>query len=103
MNKRHFEHMAAIVRAIRDGEWTHIAPVWASALPYAELAPFPDQHLANAELANYTRAIQTAEAFIVLSQEWNPSFDRKQFLIACGLAWRYGEAPIKRPRKARTA
>lgn len=40
------------------------------------------------------RAIQTAEAFIILATRFNPLFDRQRFLQACGLV----ETPKKRSK-----
>ncbi len=83
MQKRHFEHMASIVRAILDGEWTNEFP------PYGDesrsiVNDGPDE--------SYTRAVWTAEAFIKIAAEHNPRFDQNRFLIACGLK----EKPAKK-------
>lgn len=83
MQKRHFERMAAIVLSILQGEWTNERPSW---------APCDID-----ETTAVTRAVQTAEAFIMLASEDNPRFDRTRFLIACGLA----DKPVKAPKRRR--
>lgn len=70
MTKKHFERMAAIVRSILAGEWTHDCPPWAR-----EDTQSPD----------YVQAVQIAEVLIMLASEDNPRFDTDRFLIACGL------------------
>ncbi len=82
MTKKHFENAAVNVNAIRKGYWTSEAPRWANA---ELMARIPD---------DYTRAVQTAEAYIMLFKQFNPRFDQDKFLVACGLA----EAPAKRRR-----
>jgi hypothetical protein len=77
MQKRHFEHMASIVKAILDGHWI------------AEFPPYGDESRNaiswnNSDYA-YTRAVWTAEAFIKIAAEHNPRFDQDRFLVACGL------------------
>lgn len=75
MTKKHFEHAAAIVRAILAGEWTNEPPTWADNEPY-------EAH--DSIIDNSTRAVQTAEVFIYLFLEYNPRFNRARFLRACG-------------------
>jgi hypothetical protein len=70
LTKKHFERMAAIVRSILAGEWTHDCPPWAR-----EDTQSPD----------YVQAVQIAEVLIMLASEDNPRFDTDRFLIACGL------------------
>ncbi len=83
MTKRHFIRAAEIVNAICEGHWTSEPPSWA------------DRHAEDySALGDYGRAVQTAEAFIVLALEFNPRFDTNRFLIACGLA----DAPVKAKR-----
>lgn len=75
MTKKHFILAASMVKAILNDEWTHEPPDWAV------------RHLVHTECTeNYTRAVQTAEAFILLFRGFNPRFDENRFLIACGLA-----------------
>lgn len=90
MTKKHFEHAASIIRAILAGEWTNEWPIWAVCdsngnYQMGFIAPNVD---------NYTRAVQTAEAFIILFQAYNPRFSVNRFLVACGLA----EKPEKKRR-----
>lgn len=86
MTKQHFIRAAEIVRAINDGDWTHEAPDWAN---------FNDYYPA-AIMEHYTRAVQTAEVFIMLFSEHNPRFDYQRFLVACGLA--VAPAKVKKGR-----
>jgi len=81
----HFTRAAQIVNSIRDEQWTHEAPSWANEY-------FPDGRRAydgtpsfDEDTVAYTRAVQTAEAFIAMFQEFNPRFNRDKFLSACGL------------------
>ena len=85
MTKQHFQAMADIVKAIRDGKWTDDSPSWAN--PRLTGSPIPC----------YWRAVQTAEAFILIAERFNPLFNRDRFLVACGLV----AAPVK-VRKVRT-
>jgi len=61
---------ARLVKTIRDAGFTDDVPTWAVDDP------------SNLE---YTRAVQTAEAFIILFSQFNPRFNERQFLTACGL------------------
>jgi hypothetical protein len=72
MTKKHFDTAAAMVRAIADGHWTTDPPSWANVLRCSETD-------------DYSRAVQTAEAFILLFREFNAQFDDRRFLIACKL------------------
>ena len=92
MTKKHFQQMAEIVHAILYGCWTDEPPYWADPLRGDWQSSF------DATQMHYTRAVQTAEAFIVVCREFNPRFDEQQFLVACGLA----DAPPKRGTKGRT-
>ena len=77
MTKKHFQAAAAQVKSILDGDWTHEPPEWTNETHYNEVSiAWPD----------YVRAVQTAEAYILLFQEFNPRFDQQQFMKACGLA-----------------
>jgi hypothetical protein len=69
--------MASIVRSILDGEWTNDSPEWSNRWDYNDGAN---------TITPYARAVQTAEAFIHLAEQWNPRFDADRFLVACGLA-----------------
>lgn len=83
-----------MVRAILAGDWTFDPPDWADSERFDASAAEYDH---DSELsARYTRAVQTAEAFIILSQAFNPAFDSARFLQACGLV----DAPSKARRKA---
>ena len=72
VTKKHFIRAAEIVQSIRSGFWTNEPPDWADS---EAIRP----------ISSYQRAVQTAEAFIVLAREFNPRFDAQRFLIACGL------------------
>lgn len=98
MNKRHFEHMAAIVKAIHDGKWSHTQPEWVGPTDRSDewrTLEISDE-LGNLDI-NIVRAIMTAEAFINLASQWNPLFDRTRFLYACGLG------PKPQPKKRNRA
>lgn len=85
MQKRHFEHAASMVRSILYGKWTSEFPSWADRHGNI-VGPIEVDTEADGNLdANYTRAVWTAEAFILLFTAYNPLFDRDRFLIACGL------------------
>lgn len=79
MTKKHFEAMASIIAGIRNGLWTNELPCWADSTKV--LSHGPDFEIED----NYTRAVQAAEAFIMLASQENPRFDRTRFLNACGL------------------
>ena len=83
MTRKHFIAAAEIVRNIRNGQWTEDAPTWASD-GYAPPFEVSSASHGNVSFA-YTRAVQTAEVFIVLFQSFNPRFDQARFLVACGL------------------
>lgn len=87
MQKRHFEAMANLVRAILNGEWTHELPIWSGYDTGGDLAPIEvlTDDAGNLDV-NKVRAIWTAEAFIILARAHNPRFDERRFLKACGLA-----------------
>ena len=80
MTKLHFNRAAEIVRAILDGEWTNQLPDWAIMNDQFLL----DNVAVPAE-ADHLRAVQTAEAFILMFQQFNSRFDETRFLQACGL------------------
>lgn len=84
MTKRVFTFAAGMVAGIVAGSWTDEPPAWADRTKY------------NGDWDSYVRAVQTAEAFIMLFRAFNPLFDEKRFLVACGLV----DAPAKGKRKA---
>ena len=71
-----------IVREILDGRWASEPPLWASRVRF--VTPVIG-NWASIEEYDYTRAVQTAEAFCVLFAEMVPEFDETRFLRACGL------------------
>lgn len=73
ITRQHFTRAAEMVRAINEGYWTADPPDWA------------DPDCSDEE---YVRAVQTAEAFILLFSEFNPQFRTEKFLVACGLKGR---------------
>ena len=77
MTRQHFQHAAIIVKAIRDGYWTDDFPSWADDSRNVSIMDLNSDY--------YTRAVQTAEAFIKLFREFNPRFNQAKFLKACGL------------------
>lgn len=82
MTQHYFVRAAAMVKAIRDGEWTHDLPTWQSE-QVKRIEVFTDT-LGNVDVS-YVRAVWTAEAFILLFREHNSRFDPHRFLAACGL------------------
>jgi hypothetical protein len=83
MTKKHFEHAAEMVRAILEGHWTGESPAW-SPIKWGPEYEVDAYDLGNID-RDVVRAVQTAEAFIILAKEFNPRFDESRFLIACGL------------------
>ena len=81
MTKKHFIAAANLVSSILKGEWTNDSPYWANP-SWADYEV--DTPNAGNLSANYVRATQTAEAFIILFRSFNPQFDDKRFLKACG-------------------
>lgn len=71
----HFIRAAELVAAILHGTWTHEFPPWADAKLNIS---------AEDGDTDYTRAVWTAEAFILLFTAYNPRFDSTRFLRACG-------------------
>lgn len=86
MTKRHFILAARMVRAVLAGEWTNEFPDWADRIVsnHDILGIEVSNGLGNISV-NYTRAVWTAEAFILLFAQDNPRFNRETFLRACGL------------------
>lgn len=82
MTAKHFRRAAEMVRAILDGEWTNDPPDWAER--DVDCWPVYINDPAEADY-NYLRAVQTAEAFILLFECSNPRFNRGKFLQQCGL------------------
>lgn len=70
--------MVGIVRAIRAGKWTHEPPTWAK----HSLTEYPGFESRQAE--SVWRAIQTAEAFIILELTGDSPLDVLAFVKACG-------------------
>ena len=91
MTKRHFIAAAEQVKAILDGNWTFDLPGWAE----ASQGHFEQQDGVREDC--YTRATQTAEAYIDLFSRFNLRFNVYTFLMACGLK----DAPTK-TRKRKT-
>ena len=83
MTKKHFIRAAEIVKAILNGHWSHQPPTWAIQYRGDYDVTSPTQRLFVGR--DYLRAVQTAEAFIVLARQFNPRFDTHRFLVACGL------------------
>ena len=83
MTKKQFERAAEMAKAILEGHWTNEPPVWCHDSSHYRLH--------TCASTGYTRAVQTAEAFLGLFQEFNPRFDQQRFLVACGLV----NAPVK--------
>lgn len=76
MTRLHFNHAAEIVKAILNGEWTSEPPAYLGP-KFRYINPHPD---------HIDRAIQTAEAFVMLFSAFSDRFDTQKFLMACGLA-----------------
>jgi hypothetical protein len=93
MTKQHFIRAAEIVKSIRDGNWTNEPPSWSDSDRYS-LSIHDDCHAPYDVAVSYTRAVQTAEAFLLFFKEYNPRFDERRFLSACGLV----EQPAKKGR-----
>lgn len=77
-----YEFAAGIVSAIRTGGWTPDPPTWADNTRFVTTDMLIDNNIDTA----YTRAVQTAEAFILFFQSGDALFDVRSFLVACGLA-----------------
>lgn len=81
MTAKDFRLAASIVRAILNGGWTLDTPAWAGPCGVTHnLSQWDDD-----ERLNYTRAVWTAEAMIMLFEQINPRFNQQKFLKACGL------------------
>jgi len=78
MNAQTVQAMVNIVCAMRRGEWTDELPDWApeSITDTTALDAFID----GGEL----RAVQTAEAFIILALDCGYALNERAFLDACG-------------------
>lgn len=70
--------MVSIVRAIRAGKWTNELPDWAPR-GLTAISVFSDE-----DDLNEIRAIQTAEAFVILGLATSATFNSHQFLHDCG-------------------
>ncbi len=101
IQKRHFIAAATLVKSILQGEWTNEPPAWVpservygtSAYRDSEIVGCYEGASTDIESINYTRAVQTAEAFILLFRQFNPLLDETRFLVACGLV-----QPVKKGR-----
>lgn len=83
--RNEFEQAAAQVAAILAGHWTFEAPDWAISTADSGLYDPGVYDEATERNARYTRAVWTAEAYILLFSNANARFDRAIFLHACGL------------------
>jgi hypothetical protein len=73
---------ASLVRAIMAGRWSHDPPSWCDHDDYdSSNADWDDSGSYD-----YTRAVQTAEAFITLFTKLDANFDEAVFLRECGFA-----------------
>lgn len=90
MTKRHFHAAAEQVKAILAGEWTNELPSWVD----QEFVVHHAWIKAPSTRSPMLRAIQTAEAYILLFTRFNPQFNVETFLVACGLK----EKPSKKVR-----
>lgn len=85
MTPQHFRAAANLVDAIRQGSWTHELPDWAPAdVRGLDTVEVSSESTGNVDV-NIVRAVWTAEAFIILARAFNPSFNERLFLRACGL------------------
>jgi hypothetical protein len=84
LTKKHFIRAAAIVNAIREGNWTNELPSWGR-----------NRSGVSPAVTGFERAVYTAEALVLLFSENNPRFDTNRFLVACGLL----EAPAKASKR----
>lgn len=78
-NSKIIRHAALMVRNIAAGEWTNVPPSWAD---YHRIVVFSGEMEPDEA---YTRAVQTAEAFILLFMRFDPTFNEQAFLRACKL------------------
>lgn len=97
MTRKHFQRAAEFIKGIVQGDWSSELPSWAPT-PIGTLIEV-DTELKGNVSPYYVRAVWTAEAFILLFQEFNPRFNRETFLIACGLVQ---PAKPTRTRKAKS-
>jgi len=86
ISKQHFIRAAEIVKSILEGHWDNSSPDWAERWDYNDGAN---------TITPRGRAVQTAEAFLLLFKEYNPRFDEQRFLQACGLV----EVPPKKQKR----
>lgn len=94
MTKKHFIAAANLVNSIRQGEWCHTLPDWAPDAVQGQ-TPIECETEESGNLDTHiVRAVWTAEAFIILARAFNPRFDERRFLVACGL--------VDKPAKGRT-
>lgn len=86
MDDRDVRRMVGMVRAIRAGKWTSEPPAWCPAEGAdGERYQITDIRTSG-EISDdtFTRAIQTAEAFILLAHASHLPFDETKFLRDCG-------------------
>jgi hypothetical protein len=100
MTKKHFRRAAEMVRGILEGDWTHEPPSWFNGKVYGQPGyeagdAYYDASPNDAGANNLTRAVQTAEALILLFRQSNDRFDEQKFLEACGLVEK-----VKRGKRA---
>lgn len=77
MTPQDVRRMVQMVRAIRAGKWTDEPPAWSRDI--TATTPLDVDNVASA-----IRAIQTAEAFILLAHSSDIYFDEMRFLQDCG-------------------
>lgn len=93
MNKYDIARMVTMVRAVRAGKWTTELPDWAH--KHAETPEGFGLHLGATQVlgglqempsmfVDELRAVQTAEAFILLAHASDYPFDETAFLRDCG-------------------
>lgn len=90
-----FKQAADLVRAILHGGWTFDTPAWAG--PTMQPLDMDEPNIDPAEGGcmdefTYTRAVWTAEAFIIYFEVTSLAFRPEKFLIECGLK----EKPARR-------
>lgn len=76
MNDTDVRHMIALVRAIGASKWTDELP--------EGIGPETLQHI-NAGDLDTLRAVQTAEAFMMLAFNCGHKLDAPKFIASCGL------------------
>lgn len=82
MDNRDVRRMVSMIRAVRAGKWTAELPSWAP--PNLHNHPMDLLQNMDTEDTNDYRAVQTAEAFILLIHSSGLAFDETKFLQDCG-------------------